>query len=254
MQSEILKANPFLLGRRIAITGAGRGLGRALAIVAADHGASVVLLGRDPTALEHVADTIRDRTGRDSLVVACDLATPASIRLACDTVLTMNSIVDVLINNGAPWLEGRIDELSDEAIASTVSAAVSGTILVTKGLLPGLRASICPDIITIVSTSGVPAWDLNGGSVPFNAAKHGQSGFSDKLRHELKGTGIRVSAIFPPDFDDADPADASWNVEPDRNAKLSSREIVSMLMHILAAPRTCNFPVVILEGMQQPKT
>jgi NADP-dependent 3-hydroxy acid dehydrogenase YdfG len=104
-----------------------------------------------------------------------------------------------------------------------------------------------------VSTSGVLAWDLKGGSVPFYAAKHGQSGFSDKLRHELMGTGIRVSAIFPPDFDDADPTDASWSEEPDDNAVLSSREIVSTLIFILAAPRTCNFPVVILEGTQQRK-
>jgi len=207
------------------------------------------LLGRDPAALAVVAETIRERAGRESLVVPCDLARPDSIGSACEVVLDKDPKVDVLINNGAPWLEGRLDELTDVEIATTVSAAVSGTILVTKGLLPGLQRSSCPDIITIVSTSGVPGWDLSGGSAPFYAAKHGQSGFSDKLRHELKGTGIRVSAIYPPDFDDADPTDDSWNRAPD-DAKISSREIVSILLFILVTPRTCNFPVVILEGMQ----
>lgn len=245
------RAESFLQECRIVITGAGRGLGRALAIVAADYGARPILLGRDLMALENVADTIRGRSGRECLVIRCDLSDPADIRAACETVLSEDPTVDVLINNGAPWLAGRLDEFSDETIANTVSAAVSGTILVTKGLLPGLRRSKRPDIITIVSTSGVPGWDLKGGSVPFHAAKHGQSGFSEKIRHELKGAGIRVSAIFPPDFADADPMDADWSMEPDGHAKLSSREIVSILIYILAAPRTCNFPVVILEGMQQ---
>lgn len=246
-----MKVDPFLRRRRIAITGAGRGLGRALAIVAADHGAETVLLGRDPTALASVAETIRQRSGHESLVIPCDLASPENVRSACETVLEKDSKIDVLINNGAPWLEGRLEELSDDEIASTVSAAVSGTILVTKRLLPGLRHSNCPDIITIVSTSGVPGWDLDRGSAPFYAAKHGQSGFSHKLVHELKGTGIRVSAVYPPDFEDADPTDASWDRLPDDEATISGREIVSIVLFILSTPRTCSFPVVILEGMQQ---
>jgi NADP-dependent 3-hydroxy acid dehydrogenase YdfG len=166
-------------------------------------------------------------------------------------VLDTNPRIDVLVNNGAPWLEGRLDELSDTEITSTVTAAVSGTILVTKGLLPGLNKSDCADIITVVSTCGIPGWDLRGGSVPFYAAKHGQSGLSDKLRHELKGTGIRVCAVFPPDFDDADPVDSSWSREPDNDAQISNREVVSTLLFIMATPRTCNFPVVILEGMSR---
>ena len=211
----------------------------------------MVLLGRDPGALTVVADTIRERSGRQSLVVPCDLAQPDSIESACKAVLDKDPRVDVLINNGAPWLQGRLDDFSAAEISSTVSAAVTGTILVTQGLLPGLRRSDCPDIITIISTSGVPGWDLSGGSVPFFAAKHGQSGFNDKLRYELKGTGIRVSAVYPPDFDVADPTDASWNRPPSDEATISGREIVSVLLFILATPRTCNFPVVILEGMSQ---
>jgi short-subunit dehydrogenase len=247
-----VKADQFLRGRRIAITGAGRGLGRALAITAADHGGETVLLGRDPRALKVVADTIRARSAIESQVVPCDLGKPDNIASACKAVLDRNPRIDVLINNGAPWLEGCLDELSDTKIASTIAAAISGTILITKGLLPGLYQSDCADIITVVSTSGIPGWDLSGGSVPFYAAKHGQAGFSDKLRHELKGKGIRVSAVYPPDFDDADPTDTSWNGAPNNgDVKISGREIVSTLLFIMATPRTCTFPVVILDGMSQ---
>jgi short-subunit dehydrogenase len=253
LKTEIGKSNQFLLGKRIAISGAGRGLGRALAIVAADHGAETVLLGRDQTILNDVANTIRTRSELKSLVVPCDLAKPDSIAAACELVLDDNPTVDVLINNGAPWLAGGLDELSDADITSTVAAAVSGTILVTKGLLPGLHRSAVADIMTIVSTSGILGWDLSGGSVPFYAAKHGQSGFSDKLRHELKGSDIRVSAIYPPDFDDADPTDASWESPLVEETKISNREIVATVLFILAAPRTCNFPVVIMDGMTQER-
>jgi NAD(P)-dependent dehydrogenase (short-subunit alcohol dehydrogenase family) len=253
MQNELEVPDQFLFGRRIAITGAGRGLGRALAIVAADHGAETVLLGRDPAILNDVADTIKARSGRGSLVVPCDLAKPDSIATACAVALDNNPVIDVLINNGAPWLAGSLYEVSDADIISTV-AAVSGTILITKGLLPGLFRSTAADIITIVSTSGVLSWDLGGGSVPFYAAKHGQSGFSDKLRHELKGTKIRVSAIYPPDFDDVDPTDSSWSRVPIDGATISSREIVSAVLFIMTTPRTCSFPVVIMDGMSQAES
>lgn len=247
MQSELGKPDQFLFGKRIAISGASRGLGRALAIIAADHGAETVLLGRDVAVLNSVAETINARSELKPLVAPCDLADPTSIAAACESVLGDNPTIDVLINNGAPWLTGDLANLSDADIVSTVAAAVSGTILVTKGLLPGLQRSAAADIITVVSTSGILGGDNIGGSVPFSAAKHGQSGFSDRLRHELKGTNIRVSAIYPPDFDDADPADPRWEDVPMKGATISNREIVSTVLFIILAPRTCSFPAVIIE-------
>lgn len=241
-----------LSGRRIVITGAGRGLGRAIAITAADHGADVVLLGRSLEALQAVADAIRLRTGRDTSVVSCDLAQPDSIKEACRIVLAANPVVDVLVNNGAPWLPGGIDELAETDIVNTVAATVAGTILVTKGLLPGLRQSRAADIVTIVSTAGWPGWD-NGGSTSaaFHGAKHAQSGFSDRLRHELKDQGIRVAAIYPPDFDDVDVLDPDCTNAPAPAAKgnLTNREVVATVLFAITAPRVCAYPVIILDNM-----
>lgn len=237
-----------LRGRRIVITGAGRGLGRALAIVAADRGAEVVLLGRNPAALDGVAAAIASRTGRKPLAVPCDLAQPDSVKSACDAVLAVDPVVDVLINNGAPWLPGDLMSVSEAAILATVSGAVAGTILATKGLLPGLMRSPAADIVSIVSTSGWPGWDI-GASSPFHAAKHGQSGFSDALRHELKGKGIRVMAVYPPDFDDVDPLDSAWDNTRAARAKLTNREVVETVLFAIAAPRACTYPVIILDNM-----
>ena len=247
MNDYVEKADKVLSGKRIVVTGAGRGLGRAVAIVAADSGAEIVLFGRDEAALAGVATTIEKRTSCKPSVVPCDLANQASISTACELTLRNNSKIDALINNGAPWLSGQLVETSDAQITATIAAAVSGTILVTKRLLPGLFRSTAADIVTVVSTSGLSGWDLEGGSVPFYAAKHAQSGFSDKLRYELKGTHIRVSAIYPPDFDDADPTESCWNHVPDNGTKLSSREVVSTVLFVLTAPRSCCYPVIIMD-------
>ena len=239
-----------LQDRRVVITGAGRGLGRALAIVVADRGADVVLLGRNPTALDDVAAAIASRTGRRPVTVPCDLAQPDCIKNACGAVLAADPVVDVLINNGAPWLPGDLMSVSEAAILATVSGAVAGTILATKGLLPGLMRSPAADIVTIVSTSGWPGWDI-GASSPFHAAKHGQSGFSDALRHELKGKGIRVMAVYPPDFDDVDPLGPGWADAPGAAArgKLTNREVVETVLFALKSPRACTYPVIILDNM-----
>lgn len=242
-----------LSGRRVVISGAGRGLGRALAITAADQGANVVLLGRNESALKLVADSIAERTQRDPLAVACDLADAASITEACDRILTVSPVVDVLINNGAPWLPGRLEALSESGIADTVSAAVAGTVLLTKGVLPGLRRSIAADVVTIVSTAGLPGQDRSGvASAAFHAAKHGQSGFSDRLRAEVKADGIRVCAIYPPDFDDVDPLGPDWSRirNPAAGDSLTNREVVAAVFFAIAAPRVCAFPTIVLDNMR----
>ena len=234
----------------MVITGAGRGLGRALAIVAAGQGADVVLVGRDQDKLQAVAGEIQALTSRQSMTVACDLGDAGEVRSAYEAILASGQVVDVLINNGAPWLEGSLSETTDSEIADTVSAAVTGTILMTRGLLPGLRQSSAADIVTIVSTAGYLGWDIRGASVAFHAAKHGQSGFSDRLRYELKDEGIRVSAIYPPDFDDLDPLDPQWsNTGEQVESTLSNRDIVSTVLFIITASRSCNYPVVLIEGM-----
>jgi short-subunit dehydrogenase len=233
------------------ITGAGRGLGRAFAITAGDEGAEVVVLGRDPEKLQAVAGDIEARTFRNVAAIACDLSQPSSVSAACAAIIASSPVVDVLINNGAPWLAGEISPLDDADIAATIAASVTGTILLTKGLLPALRQSTAADIVTVVSTAGLPDRDFGIASTVFHAAKHAQAGFSNRLAAELKDQKIRVSAIFPPDFDDTDPLGADWNAarEPAPGARMTNREIVAAIMFAITAPRICATPIIVLDNM-----
>ena len=241
----------MLAGRRVVITGAGRGLGRAFAIAAGDEGAEVVLFGREPTKIQAVASAIEARTYRNVAAIPCDLIQPSSIEEACRAAIALSPVVDVLINNAAPFLAGELAELADADIAACVAATVTGTILLTKGLLPALRQSTAADIVTIVSTAGMPDRDLNGASAAFHAAKQGQAGFSNRLAAELKDQGIRVSAIFPPDFDDTDPLGAEWNAvrKPAPGARMTNREVVAAILFAIAAPRICATPIIVLDNM-----
>ena len=236
-----------LASRRIVITGAARGLGRSLALAAADAAGSVVLLGRDTAALGAVAATIAARTRQQAEVVPCDLARPESISAACEVILAMNPVVDVLINNGAPWLEGRLVDLSAADVVATVAAGVTGTILISRGLLPGLVRSRSADIVTIVSTAGLAGGEFDSASTAFHAAKHGQAGFCDKLRVELKPQAIRVAAIYPSDFEHTD-SGSNDTREATPAGKLTSREVVAAVMFAITAPRNCAIGAIHLEG------
>jgi NAD(P)-dependent dehydrogenase (short-subunit alcohol dehydrogenase family) len=241
----------MLSGRRVVISGAGRGLGRAFAIAAGDEGAELVLLGRDHAMIQTVAGEIEARTFRNVAAIPCDLCQPESIEAACRAIITDSPAVDVLINNAAPWLAGELKDLPQADIAATIAAAVTGTILLTQGLLPALGRSGAADIVTLVSIAGIPDRDFGIASTAFHAAKHGQAGFSNRLAAELKGQKIRVSAIFPPDFDDTDPLGPQWNAvrEPGPGARMTNREIVAAIMFAITAPRVCATPIIVLDNM-----
>lgn len=221
--------------RKFAITGASRGLGAALAIEMARAGVKLVLLARTKEALQNTASTVLTETGQQVGVMACDLAnnesaTKAGARLAMD-----HSDLDGLIHNGAMWLPGPMGDVSDMDIQACIASAAIGSLILTRHLLPNLRAREHADIHTVVSTSGIPNRPLEGASVPFTAAKSAQAGFVHGLAQELEDSSVRVTAVFPGDFADVSPTDPDWDtVSPDHT--LSNREIVNSILFILNQP------------------
>jgi len=132
----------------------------------------------------------------------------------------------------------------------TIAAAVTGTVLVTKRLLPALQRSLAADIVTIVSTLALPGYNAGSASVAMHAAKHGQSGFSDRSREEVKKDRIRVISIYPPDFDDTDPLSPEWDEIRDQAGQaLTNREVVAAVMFAINAPRVCVIPAIVLDNM-----
>lgn len=232
--------------RKFAITGASRGLGAALAIEMARAGANLVLLARTKDALQDTARIIFDETGQQVDVLACDLANRESASLAGAALAKDHRDLDGLIHNGAMWLPGSMGDFSDLDIQACIASAAIGALILTRHLLPNLMAREHADIHTVVSTSGLPNWPHGAASVPFTAAKSAQAGFVHRLAQELKGSSVRVTAVFPGDFADISPIDAAWdNASPDQ--MLSNREIVDAILFILNQPSKVAIRSLVVE-------
>jgi NADP-dependent 3-hydroxy acid dehydrogenase YdfG len=235
-----------LKNKSMVITGAGRSLGAALAIVLADEGANVILLGRTPENLASIATAIERRTGKLPLTFHADMANVASVEKAAQDILEQIE-VDVLINNAAFWLAGKMDAVSSNDIFQTVNSMLTGTILLTKLLLPSLLKRDS-DIVNIVSVSGLPNVALYGASSAFLAAKHGQTGFTDGLRQELKGTPVRVIGVYPPLIDDISPLESAWQENRDKTRSISNRNVTEAVLFALTRPRNCTVSTLVLDA------
>jgi NAD(P)-dependent dehydrogenase (short-subunit alcohol dehydrogenase family) len=226
-------------GCRVAVTGAGRGLGRSLAIALGRDGAEVFLSARNFEAAETVAQEVRHVGGR-AHAFECDLADPESIRDFAEAVAEVSDTVDVLVNNGAPYLDsGGFLDASDDAIAATIAAGAAGTVLVTKALLPLLVRSPRPDIVTLVSGCGEYGNHRSAAHEAFYAAKSAQAGFTEVLSKRLRPQGVRVISLYPPDFDDVDPLGPEWDAERGSGDALSARSVVDCVRFAIGQPRDC---------------
>lgn len=236
-----------IFGKKIAITGAGRGLGAALAIVAADRGAIPILLGRSAEALEAVAAAIAGRSGARPDRLVCDLADLGSVAGAADSLAQAHPDLDVLVNSGAQWASGPFEAQSDEAIQAVVDSAVTGTMALTRRLLALLRERPQADIHTVVSMSGLQYARLRGSSLPFRAAKAAQDGFVQGLVEELQGTRVRVTSVYPGIIEDVSPLDLAWSSERESDAMLGSREVVEAILFALEMPAHVSVRSLVIE-------
>ena len=234
-------------GKRVIITGAGRGLGAALAVVLADKGADLLLTGRSRENLTAIAEAIKNRTGHKPAVHLLDMADSSAVTLFAKALRDEGKPVDILINNAAQWLPGRMTDHDALAISQTIAANVTGTMLLTRGLVPLLEKSGAGDIMTIVSISGLPNTRLQSASVAYAASKHAQAAISDGLRQELKGRPVRVQAVFPPYIEDLSPLDPSWDRPREASSAVTNRDIVDTILFALERPRHVTLASIIID-------
>ncbi|MCV9909865.1 SDR family NAD(P)-dependent oxidoreductase [Brucella sp. HL-2] len=234
-------------GTTAIVTGAARGLGAALAFSLAEAGCDVVLCGRNLNALQETAKSIADKSGRSVKTVQVDLADMKSVAAAIETIKEKHATIDILINNGAMWLEDRKVDYSIAEVAGVINAAVTGTFLFTQGLLPLLSQSSGPDIVTIGSISGLSNAPLQTVSVPFYAAKRAQAALADGLRQKLANTPVRSIVVHPPYLEDASPLDESWEASSKRHKgeAATSRDIVESVLFALTRPRHVSLSITV---------
>jgi NAD(P)-dependent dehydrogenase (short-subunit alcohol dehydrogenase family) len=233
--------------RRIVVTGAARGLGRALAWQFARAGARPLLLGRDADALATTAAAVGGEAFAGEFDDLDGLAATAAAILARDPV------VDAVVHNASPWLAGRIEDVSPEDAAAALRVAVAAPLALTRALLPGLRRAASPRIVVVVSRVALPGEAAHPvAAAAFTASKHGQAGLAEALRAELRSEGIAVTALFPPDFDDVQPEDAAWDAPG--GERPTNRDIADAALFALSAPdRAPIDAIVVAQGAPHPQ-
>jgi short-subunit dehydrogenase len=235
-------------GKRIVITGAGRGLGAAYSVVLADQGANLVMTGRNQENLRSTAESIRLRTGRSPETVLLDMSDVGAVTQLAKKMRDEGKPIDILINNAAQWLPGRMDEHDAYAINATITGIVTGTLLFTRGLIPLLEKSGAGDILNVVSISGIPNTPLLGASVAYYAAKHGQAGMSEGLRQELKDRPVRITAVYPTFIADVSPLDEkSWAANRSPKSWPTNRDVVETSLFALSRPRHMTLSTIVIE-------
>jgi short-subunit dehydrogenase len=236
-------------GKRIVITGAGRGLGAAFAVSLADQGAHVILAGRNMENLNALAESIRLRTDTRPQTLHLDMSDISQVTQLAKKMRDEGTPLDILINNAAQWLPGPMHSHDALAITTTITGNIAGTLLFIRGLLPLLEKSGAGDILNIVSVSGMPNVPLQGASVAYIASKHGQAGMTDALRQELRGRSVRVLALYPPNIRDVSPLDEkAWNEVPDKTSWPTNRDIVEAAFFALTRPRHLTVASLLLES------
>jgi meso-butanediol dehydrogenase / (S,S)-butanediol dehydrogenase / diacetyl reductase len=170
----------------IVITGAGEGLGRALARRFAADGETVVLLGRTPAKVEAVAAEIGER----AMAVGCDVSSPDSVRAAFARIAERHPRIDVLINNAALYEPIPIAEASDAQILGAIGTNLTGAMLCARAAIPMMgRGS---HIINVSSESVEMRFPF---FVIYQASKAGLERFSEGLNYELDPVGIKVTTV-----------------------------------------------------------
>ena len=174
------------MGKTIVITGAGAGLGRSLARRFAGEGETLVLLGRTLSKVQALVDEL----GAQHLAVACDVASPDSVRAAFATIAERFPRIDVLINNAATYEPFRVADATDEQIGGIISTNLSGPIYCCRSAIPMMGKG--GQIINVSSESvDVPFAMLS----LYQSSKAGLERFSQALGSELEESGIRVTTL-----------------------------------------------------------
>jgi NAD(P)-dependent dehydrogenase (short-subunit alcohol dehydrogenase family) len=193
--------SPYLVQRErdldgavVLVTGAGRGIGRRLAVRLAAHGAAVALVARSPDELAETGELITD-VGGVSASAPADVTDPAALAGAFDALRRRLGPVDVLVNNAG--ILGPIGPLWELDIADwwmTLDVNLRGTVLATQLVLPDMIAGRHGRIVNITSQAGVHRWPLVSG---YSVSKAAVVKLTENLARETERHGVSVFSVHP---------------------------------------------------------
>ncbi|ALJ00389.1 3-ketoacyl-ACP reductase [Rufibacter tibetensis] len=182
-----------LKGKNALITGAGKGIGRAIAIALAQEGVNIALLSRTESDLQKVAAEV-EAHGVETSIVTADVTDINSVNEAVEHAQHELGFIDILINNAGTAAFGKFLDLEPHQWEHIIKVNLLGPYYVTRAVLPAMISKKTGDIVNISSTAG-----QRGSAVTsaYSASKFGLIGLSESLMQEVRKHNIRVTTLTP---------------------------------------------------------
>jgi NAD(P)-dependent dehydrogenase (short-subunit alcohol dehydrogenase family) len=218
----------FLKGKHAVVTGATRGIGRAVAEQMLQAGASVAICGRSRGSVDTAAAELKQSTGGEVFGEPADVSNWDQVARFFGSVHSRFGKLDILVNNAGVGVFRPIQQMSREDWDKTIGVNLTGAFYCFHHAHPLLSKSESGYIIQISSLAGINAF---AGGAAYNASKFGMNGFSEAIMQDLRYDNIRVSYVMPGSVDTgfasgAQPAD--WKIAP--------RDIAEIVLSLLRMP------------------
>lgn len=186
-----------LKGKVAVVTGASSGLGKSAALMYADYGADVAVLGIDIDKLSLVKEEIEEK-GKKVLAIKCDVTNETEVKNAVKTILKEFSHIDVLLNNAGVAVPGGVETLTEDEWDKSFNVNVKGMYLLSKYIIPGMKRQKYGKIVNIASVNAVIA-DKDDTFIrhSYNASKAAVLGLTTGMACSYAKYGITVNAIGP---------------------------------------------------------
>ncbi|MCJ7736834.1 MAG: SDR family oxidoreductase [Anaerolineae bacterium] len=188
-----MRQDGVLTDRVAIVTGAGRGIGKSIALALAAHGAAVALVARTKAELESVRNQIEAGGGR-GLVLRADVSIEGDVASAVKTTVAALGRLDILVNNAGTGVFGPLVETTTNTWDHVMNVNARGTFLFCREAVPYLRQQDRATIVNIVSVVGHKGYP---NQAVYSASKHAVMGMTKALAKEVQMDGIRVHAICP---------------------------------------------------------
>lgn len=226
-------AGASLTGRVGVVTGASRGIGRAVASALVAHGATVWLLARGAAGVEALAAELGPR----AIPAPCDIANPASLAPVLARLVAGDPVPpDLLVNNAGIFPMGGVEAVDPDTFAAALAVTLAAPYRLLHALLPGMRARGAGDIVTIGSVADRRIFPGNAAYAP---AKFGARALHHAVRDETAGSGVRCMLVAPAATDTPlwDPLDPDHTPGlPPRRAMLRPEDVADAVLWAVTRP------------------
>ncbi len=182
-----------LKNKNALITGAGKGIGKAIALALAKEGVNVILVARTQEDIDNVAAKARSLRVK-ALALTADVADMNSVNAAVEKALAEFKTIDILINNAGIGAFGKFLDLEPTEWERIIQVNLMGVYYVTRAVIPNMMEKSTGDIINISSTAGLAG---NALTSAYSASKFALLGLTDSLMQEMRKHNIRVTALTP---------------------------------------------------------